>query len=141
VSFLLDTNAVSEWMKSRPDSGLIAWLEEVDEDRVFLSVVTITELRYGIERLAAGKRRKQLEDWLEQELPLRFEDRVLAIDHAVADACGRLVALREAMGRPMEAMDALLAATVEVHGLTLVTRNARDFEGTVRSVLNPWIGQ
>ena len=77
MSFLLDTNAVSEWMKPRPNPGLIAWLEEVDEDRVFLSVITLAKLRYGIERLTAGKRRKQLEGWLEQELPLRFENRIL----------------------------------------------------------------
>jgi predicted nucleic acid-binding protein len=138
VSYLLDTNAVSEWMKPRPNPGLIGWLEDVDEDRVFLSVVTITELRYGIERLTAGKRRKQLEDWLEQELPLRFESRILAIESLVADACGRIVARREALGRPIEAMDAFIAATAEVHDLTLVTRNASDFDRTVRSVLNPW---
>jgi hypothetical protein len=139
VSFLLDTNVVSEWMKPRPNPGLIAWLEEVDEDRAFLSVVTLTELRYGIERLAAGKKRKQLEDWLEQQLPLRFDQRVLSIDSAVADACGKIVARRESVGRPIEAMDAFIAATAEVHALTLVTRNASDFERTVRSILNPWI--
>ena len=141
MSFLLDTNAVSEWMKPRPNPGLIAWLEDVDEDRVFLSVITLTELRYGIERLTAGKRRRQLEDWLEQELPLRFENRVLAIDSPVADACGRIVAQREALGHPIEAMDAFIAATAEVHDLTLVTRNAADFDRTVRSVLNPWAEQ
>lgn len=139
MSFLLDTNVVSEWMKPRPNPGLIAWLEEVDEDRAFLSVVTLTELRYGIERLAAGKKRKQLEDWLEQQLPLRFDQRVLSIDSAVADACGKIVARRESVGRPIEAMDAFIAATAEVHALTLVTRNASDFERTVRSILNPWI--
>jgi toxin FitB len=138
VSFLLDTNVVSEWMKPRPNPGLIAWLEEVDEDRVFLSVVTLTELRYGIERLVAGKRRKQLEDWLQQELPLRFEERVLPIDSAVADACGKIVARREALGRPIEPMDGFIAATVEVHRLTLVTRNVSDFEGAVRLIVNPW---
>jgi hypothetical protein len=141
MSFLLDTNVVSEWTKPRPNAGLIAWLEDVDEDRVFLSVITLTELRYGIERLVASKRRKQLENWLEDELPLRFEKRFLAIDRYVADTCGNIVAQREALGRPIQAMDAFIAATAEVHGLTLVTRNVLDFDFTVRSILNPWIEQ
>jgi len=138
MSFLLDTNAVSEWTKARPNPGFIAWMEEVDEDRVFLSVVTLTELRYGIERMPAGKRRKQLQDWLENDLPQRFENRILSIDSAIADACGALVARRESRGRPMEAMDAFLAATAEIHGLTLVTRNDSHFRDTVPSPLNPW---
>jgi predicted nucleic acid-binding protein len=138
MSFLLDTNAVSEWVKPRPNPGLIAWLEEIDEDRVFLSVVTLAELRYGMERLGPGKRRKRLEGWLQRELPLRFEERILSIDTTVANACGKIVAQREALGRPIEVMDAFIAATAEAHRLTLVTRNASDFEGTVRSVVNPW---
>ena len=137
MSFLLDTNAVSEWMKPQPNPGLISWMETVDEDRVFLSVVTLVELRYGIERLPASKKRRRLEDWLGHELALRFEERVLSIDSIVAHACGRIVARREALGRPIEAMDALLAATAEVHRLTLVTRNDSDFETTI-PCFNPW---
>jgi toxin FitB len=137
MSFLLDTSVVSEWTKPYPDPGVIEWLEAVDEDRVFLSVVTLVELRYGLERLAAGKKRKRLEEWFEHELPLRFEERVLNIDAEVANMCGKLVAHRETEGRPIEAMDALLAATAEVHRLTVVTRNDADFHGTVRC-LNPW---
>ena len=89
MKFLLDTNVVSEWMKPRPNRGVIAWLAETDEDRVFLSVVTITELRYGIERMAAGSRRNRLDEWLSEELPLRFEGRVLPVDAVIADACGK----------------------------------------------------
>ena len=137
MSFLLDTNAVSEWMKPHPNPGLISWMETVDEDRVFLSVVTLVELRYGIERLPPSKKRRRLEDWLEHELALRFEERILSIDLIVAHACGRIVARREMLGRSMEAMDSLLAATAEVHRLTLVTRNDSDFEGIV-PCLNPW---
>lgn len=137
MSFLLDTNAISEWTKPHPDPGLISWLEGVDEDRVFLSVITLTELRYGTERLAPGKKRTRLEEWLHHELPLRFEDRLLSIDPAVADACGRLVAERERQGRPIDAMDAFIAATASVHHLTVVTRNEADFVGTVH-YLNPW---
>jgi predicted nucleic acid-binding protein len=138
VSFLLDTNVVSEWIKPRPNPGVVAWIADVDEDRVFLSVVTLAELRYGIERLAPGQRRTRLGDWLEDELPLRFEGRILNIHPAVADTCGRLVARAEAMGRPTEAMDAFIAATAEVHGLTVVTRNISDFQSLAKNVLDPW---
>jgi toxin FitB len=138
VSFLLDTNVVSEWTKPRPNPGLIKWLGQVEEDEVFLSVITFAELRHGIERLPTGQRRRQLDEWLRSELPRRFEGRIALVDGAVADEWGRLVARRAARGRPMQAMDGLIAATAQVHGLTLVTRNAADFESSVKSVLNPW---
>jgi len=137
VSFLLDTNAVSEWAKPRPNPGLIRWMESTDEDRVFVSVVSFAELRYGVERLANGKRRKQLEDWLNHDLPLRFEGRVLPVDGKIADAWGRTVARSEAIGKPISSMDAFLSATAEIHGLTLVTRNISDFS-LLKSILNPW---
>ena len=138
MNFLLDANLVSEWMKPRPNPGVVAWLADVDEDRTFLSVITLTELRYGIERMGSSTQRKRLDEWLAEELPLRFEGRVLAIDPAVADACGKIVARSEAAGRRMQAMDAFIAATAEVHRLTVVTRNTSDFQTVVRSVLNPW---
>lgn len=137
MNFLLDTNVVSEWVKPTPNAGVISWLDEIDEDRVFLSVITLTEVRFGIERLAPGKRRDRLQMWFESELPIRFESRVLAIDPAIATACGDLLARREENGRPMELADAYLAATAQVHELTVVTRNGADFAGTARC-LNPW---
>ncbi len=138
MSYLLDTNVVSEWTKPRPNPGLVEWLKDVDEDGVFLSVVTFAELRHGIERLAEGARRKKLDEWLRSELPLRFEGRIALVDGAVADECGRLVARCETGGRPIHAMDALIAATAQVHGLTLVTRNVSDFQFSLKSILNPW---
>jgi toxin FitB len=138
MNFLLDTNAISEPMKTRPNAGMLAWLAEVDEDSVFLSVVTITELRYGIERLATGRRRDRLDRWLRKDLTLRFGGRILPVDLETADACGRLVARSESLGRPMEPRDAFIAATAVVHGLTLVTRNASDFEPTVKTIVTPW---
>lgn len=138
MSYLLDTNVVSEWMKPAPNPGVVAWLAGAAEDQVFLSVVTLTELRYGIERMAPGRRRKRLDEWLQNQLPMRFEDRVLSIDRAVADACGTLVARSEAVGRPIEAMDAFIAPTAVVHQLTLVTRNAPDFRPVLKAILNPW---
>lgn len=137
MNFLLDTNVVSEWVKPRPNPGLIGWTESADEDRIFLSVVSLAELRYGAERMAPGRRRSRLEQWLQHELPLRFEGRILPVDANVADAWGRTVSRSEAAGRPIAAMDALLAATAETHQLTLVTRNVSHFP-LLKAVLNPW---
>lgn len=138
MSFLLDTNVVSEWTKPRPNPGLLAWLSETDEDRLFLSVVTIAELRRGVESLPPGDRRRRLDAWLQQDLSARFEGRVLPVDTPVAHAWGKIVARRESQGHPIHAMDAMLAATADVHALTLVTRNEADFRQTLRSVVNPW---
>ena len=137
MNFLLDTNVVSEWVKPRPDPGVIRWTESVDEDRVFLSVISFGELRYGAERMAAGARRRRLEEWLQDELPLRFEGRVLPVDNNVADAWGKTVSRSEALGRPIGVMDAFLSATAETHRLTLVTRNVSDFP-LLKALLNPW---
>lgn len=138
MNYLLDTNIVSEWTKASPDTGVVSWLSEIEEDSVFLSVVTFAELRHGIERLPTSKRRKQLDEWLRGELPLRFEQRILPVDGAVADEWGRLVARHDSLGRPIHAMDALIAATAQVYSLTLVTRNTSDFEASVKSLVNPW---
>jgi len=138
MSLLLDTNVLSEGMKPRPNAGVVTWLATVDEDRVYISVVTLTELRYGTERMAAGSRRKRLEDWLQRELPIRFDGRILPVDETIGDASGRIVARSEAAGRPIEVIDAFLAATAEVHRLTLVTRNQSDFQAVLKTTLNPW---
>ena len=138
MSFLLDTNAVSEWVKARPDPGVVRWLAETGEDRVFISVVTLAEFRYGIERLPARSRRQRLEEWLQQDVPRRFEGRVLPGDEAVADTWGKVMARSEAAGRPLGAMDALIVASAEACGLTLVTRNVSDFAAVAKGMVNPW---
>lgn len=139
MSFLLDTNVVSEWVKARPDSGVITWLAEADEDRIFLSVMTLSELRYGIERMPAGARQKRLNVRLTQELILRFEGRILPIDAYVADIWGRVMAQSQAQQRTVSVLDGFIAATAEVHRLTLVTRNISHFQVLGNSLLNPWI--
>ncbi len=138
MSFLLDTNVVSELVRPRPDPGLVEWLAERDEDQLFLSVVTLAELRYGITRLSAGRRRRSLEKWLRDELQQRFDGRILPVDDDVALTWGDVTAECAAVGRPIEAMDALIAATARVRALDLVTRNTRDFEAALISVHNPW---
>lgn len=137
MNFLLHTNAVSEWVKPRPNVGLIRWMESADEDRIFLSVISLAELRYGVERMPGGARRSRLEEWLREQLPLRFEGRILSVDQNVAEAWGRTVSRSEALGRPMSVMDAFLSATAEAHRLTLVTRNVSDFP-TLKAIVNPW---
>jgi len=138
MNFLLDTNVLSEPMKQRPNSGVLSWLSQANEDEVFVSVVTMTELRYGVERFATGKRRERLDGWLRNDLIARFAGRILPVDLRIADACGGLMARSESMGRPLEARDAFIAATAEVHGLILVTRNTSDFEPTVKAIVSPW---
>lgn len=135
--YLLDTNAVSEWVKPRPNPGLIRWMESADEDRVFLSVVTLAELTYGVERMPAGARRSRLEHWLQLELPLRFEGRILPVDETIANLWGKTVSRAEAVGRPIGVTDAFLSATAEAHLLTLITRNVSHF-AQLKTVLDPW---
>jgi hypothetical protein len=124
-------------VKPQPNTGVARWTESVDEDTVFLSVISLAELRYGIDRMVSGKRQGRLEEWMRHELPVRFEGRILPVDSSIADACGSIARRAEVRGRPIEAMDALLAATAEVHQLTLVTRNVSDFV-VLKDVLNPW---
>lgn len=138
MNYLLDTNVVSEWTRPRPDAGVVTWLAEADEDRVFLSVITLAELRHGVERLPVGARRTRLDAWLRDELLERFEDRILSVDAVTADIWGRVVARAAAAGRALGAMDAFIAATAEQHALTLVTRNTSDFEASGIELLDPW---
>jgi predicted nucleic acid-binding protein len=140
VSFLIDTNVISETARPSPDHGVVSWLAATDEDEVFLSVATLAELRRGVERLAVGARRARLDAWLAGDLPTRFEGRILSIDVETADVWGRFVAAGEAMGRPIGATDAFIAATAKRHRLTLVTRDTSDFEATGLRLFNPWTG-
>ena len=141
MNYLLDTNVISEWQKPQPAPRVVDWLTEVDEDRVYLSVVTLAELRLGVDLMAEGRKKSRLDAWLRADLPLRFEERILAIDGAIADAWGAIVARQRRAGRPMSPMDGLLAATAEVHGLILVTRNTPDFRDVGITLLNPWDGE
>jgi toxin FitB len=140
VKFLLDTNAVSEWVKLRPDPGIVQWFDEVDEDRTFLSVITLGELRRGVDRLANGRRRDRLERWLTGDLLDRFSDRVLPVDAPVADEWGRLLARAESAGTAIAGIDGLVAATAKVHNLQVVTCNVRHFRLAGVVVICPWQG-
>ncbi|MBV8773975.1 MAG: type II toxin-antitoxin system VapC family toxin [Deltaproteobacteria bacterium] len=138
MSFLLDTNVVSEWVKPQPDRNVVSWLAEVDEDRVFISVISFAEIRRGIELMGSGRRRERLAIWLAEELPNRFEQRILSIGQRVADTWGIVMARSQKRGVALSSIDGLIAATAEKHNLTLVTRNTKDFEASGISLLDPW---
>ena len=140
MSYLLDTSVVSEWTWPQPNPGLVAFLANADEDSLFLSVITLAELRRGVDRMPSGRRRQRLDAWLRADLPSRFAGRLLGIDAPVADAWGRLTARRERGGRPIGVMDGWIAAIAEVHALTLVTRNVADFADTLDAIVDPWTG-
>ncbi len=137
--FLLDTNVVSELVKPKPDGNVLRWVEETDESILFLSVLTLGEIRKGTASLRSGRRRGRLESWLQVELRERFRDRILPIDAAIADRWGAISATAAAKGRPVPVVDGLLAATALHHNLTLVTRNSSDVAGTGVSTLDPWL--
>lgn len=139
MSYLVDTNVLSELRRRQPDVHVVEWFAGRTAQSLFLSVLTLGEIRKGIqsldETLADSARKRSLSDWLEQELPTFFLGRLLGIDAAVADRWGYVQALA---GRPLPAIDSLLAATALQHNLTLVTRNVKDFAGMGVDLINPW---
>ena len=138
TGFLLDTNCISEVVRLKPDPRVTAWIEAAEESLAYLSVLTLGEIRKGLAALPQGKRRSRLETWLEVELQARFSGRILSIDAAVADRWGLLAAGAKIKGKPLSAIDGLLAATAIHHNLTIVSRNAGDFTNTQVPVVNPW---
>lgn len=136
--FLLDTNCISELVRSRPEPRVVDWLMAADESLLYLSVLTLGEIRIGAAFLSQSKRRTQLEIWLELDLQVRFSGRVLGIDGAIADRWGWLTAEAKRRGRPLPAIDGLLAATALHHNLTIVSRDVSDFASAQVPILNPW---
>jgi hypothetical protein len=135
LTYLIDTNVLSELRRREPNANVVRWLSERPATTLYLSVLTLGELRKGIEGLSEGDRKRRLIDWLEVELPAYFAGRILPVDATVADRWGRLLAQA---GRPLPAIDSLLAATALSQDLTLVTRNLKDFQHAGLSVLDPW---
>ncbi len=136
--FLLDTNVISELVRPKPEPKVKAWVAATDEDLLYLSVLTLGEIRKGIASLKDALRRVRLEAWLDGDLAVRFAGRILAIDLAVADRWGRLVAQADLKSR-LPVIDGLLAATALQHNLTLVTRNTKDVAEIGVPVFNPWV--
>jgi predicted nucleic acid-binding protein len=138
VNLLLDTNVLSEVQRPAPDRKVLAWLDGIDEDRVFMSVASIAELRRGLALMNDGRRRTALATWLAQDLPARFADRIFPIDHAIAERWGDLMAESHKIGVALSVMDGFFAATALAKDLTLVTRNVKDFARFGVPLFNPW---
>lgn len=134
----MDTCAVSEAVKKRPDAGLAKWLRAVDPLLVYISVVTLGELRKGIECCVDSTRKATLEAWLSNDLTRQFGGRVLAFDVEVADRWGRLIATLQQGGLTAAAIDSLIAATALQHNLSVVTRNEKHFKAMGVGITNPW---
>jgi predicted nucleic acid-binding protein len=137
---LLDTNVLSEVTRPAPDARVLEWLDRLDEDRSFISVVSIAEIRRGVALMDEGRKREALAEWLARDLPQRFEQRVLPVDEPVALAWGDLMGLAKRRGRGLSSMDGLIAATAVARQLTLATRNTKDFEGFGVELFDPWTG-
>ena len=136
--FLLDTNVISELVKPRPKANVTAWIEVTDESLLYLSVLTLGEIRRGIAILPQSRRRATLEAWLGKDLRARFEERILPIDQEVADRWGLLTAAARDSGIVLPVIDGLLAATALEHNLTLVTRDTGQIPSMGVAVFNPW---
>jgi predicted nucleic acid-binding protein len=136
--FLLDTCVVSETTRARASTKVIRWLDARGIDNLFISVVTVAELEQGIAQLGDGVRARKVDTWLAESVLPQFESRLLDIDIRVARRWGRLLGTAKRTGKPVPAIDAMIAATAQEHDLTLVTRNVADFHTFDLRIVNPW---
>lgn len=135
MSYLIDTNVISELVKMKPKKSVIKWFDSVPNDELYLSVITLGEIRKGIETVKDSHKKEKLRVWLEHELPSWFGDRIIPITKEVSDRWGRLHA---EIHRPIPAIDSLIAATALHFDLALVTRNIKDFNYSAIEIINPW---
>jgi len=138
LNFLVDTNVLSEATKARPDVRVARWLEVSPAHALFVSVISIAEIRKGVLLLPSGKRRGKLERWLDSDLRPAFAGRLLTLGEQEMNAWAELQASAEKAGRRIPVIDSLLAATARCHGLTIATRNVDDFRHCGVPVINPW---
>lgn len=136
---LLDTNIVSEFMTSAPDTRVLAWLNAQSDASLYFSTVSIAEVEFGLCVLPQGKRRALLSQRFHEFLEIAFGPRILAFDEDAARSYGAIRARRRALGRPMSAFDAQIAAIARTRGLTVATRNTRDFADCGVDLLNPFL--
>jgi predicted nucleic acid-binding protein len=138
MKYLLDTCVLSELITKQPNPKVVEFVDSLDPDDVYLSVITIGKISKEIEKLSESKRKQELQAWLDEDLIVRFDGKIIPLDTEVLLKWGVLAARLESMGKTLPAMDSLITATVVAHTLTLVTRNVVDFENTGGEIVNPW---
>jgi predicted nucleic acid-binding protein len=135
---LLDTNVISEIMRPRPDSRVAAWIQSLPRKEFWTSSVVVAELLSGIESMPSGRRQKGLREAFEAMLTEDFHGQILSFDLAAARHFGQILSARQRLGRPINEMDAQIAATARVHGAAVATRNIKDFLACELALINPW---
>jgi|SRR5690606_16038700 predicted nucleic acid-binding protein len=138
MKYLLDTCVISELVAKQVNPKVVEFVDSLDSDDVYLSVITIGEIAKGIEKLPKSKRKQELHTWLTEDLLVRFDEKIVPLDTNVLLEWGFLVARLESKGEILPAMDSLIAATVLTHKFALVTRNVGDFNGANIEIINPW---
>src|SRR5690625_423793 len=138
MSYLIDTCCISELVKKKPDPNVVKWFAAQAELSMYLSIITFAELRKGSDKVSHCKRTKELKAWVKEDLSHRFKNRVLSLHTEEVNRWGEILAIAEKVGKPLPAVDAVIAATALVHELTVVTRNTKDMAGSGTGVVNPW---
>lgn len=139
MKYLLDTLVISELGKPRPNKNVVEWVSTIDEQNLFLSVLTFGELIKGITKLPESARKKKLQSWIEEGLRPRFEGRVLPVSQGIAGKWGEISGEAERKGEKLPVIDSLIGATALVEDLVVVTRNTKDIGRTGARVFNPWM--
>ena len=138
MKYLVDTTVISELIAGQPSPKVVAWIDQLDPGTIYLSVITIGEICKGIEKLRASKRKDTIKDWLNTDLLIRFQGRIVEISVETMLLWAVLVARLEGEGKPMGAIDSLIAASALQGQFVLATRNEDDFQNTGVTVINPW---
>lgn len=138
MKYLLDTCVISELVKTAPHPAVIRWMDDCDESRMYLSVLTLGELVKGIAKVPDGEKREKLQSWVSNDLAQRFGQRLVEIDTEIVRAWGTLLGEAERQGEKLPVVDSLIAVSANVHGLVVVTRNVQDIVRCHAKVFNPW---
>lgn len=138
MNYLFDTCVISEIVRPTPCREVLQWIEQIPDNNIYLSVITIGELQKGITLLGESRRAQQLQHWLQNEVTKRFKHRLLPIDYKVATTWGKITAAAQAAGTPKPAIDALIAATALANNMILVTRNTSDMTFPNLALIDPW---